>query len=156
MNHVLPTVGRCTGTDGSHCPCLCFWPENTTLKGSSEGLSSPRMPPGAHGLGVPAPHIPETSPLCLSSKPYLKVTDRVAMVRKPLLSQIKEDRAWIPSRPFRLYGTLYERVSFLPPDGEHLQGRQHVLFTLLSFPDTSGVALATPGGYSINVHCLLH
>ena len=49
-----------------------------------------------------------SSPLCLSSKPYLKVTDRVAIVRKPLLSQIKEDRdGMIPSR---LFLTLWNPV----------------------------------------------
>ena len=43
-----------------------------------------------------------------------------------------------------------------PPDGEHLQGRQHVVSTLCLSPTHSGVALAAPGGYSINVHCLLY
>lgn len=114
--------------------------------------------PRAHELGVPAPYIPKISPLCLSSKPYLKVTDRVATVRKPLLSRIKEDHdgmvhshlfltLWNPvwacvSLPFQMVSTLREDSTF------------YSSFCLS--PTHSGVVLATPGGYSINVHCLLH
>lgn len=114
--------------------------------------------PRAHGLGVPAPHIPKTSPLCLSSKPYLKVTDRVAMVRKPLLSQIKEDHdGMIPSRLFlTLWNPVWACV-FLPLQMVSTFREDSMFYSPFCLsPTPSGVALATPGGYLINVHCLLH
>lgn len=152
--------GRCTGTDGPTVPVSAFVRKHNS-QGQFRGSVLTKDAPRAHGLWACLPlYSRNLSSLCLSSKPYLKVTDRGVMVcrGKPLLSQIKEDReGMIPFSPISDFMEPCMSVCSSPsPDGEHLQGRQHVLFTLLSFPSTPSEKPGNTWWLSINVHCLLH
>lgn len=140
-------------------PDSCSAPssENTTLKSSSEGLSSPGMPQSTWARRA-GPSYSQN----LSFMPVLQTLPEGYWQS----SYSEETFVFTDKRGSGWHDTFSPISDFMepcmsvclspPPDGEHLQGRQHVVFTLCLSPTHSGVALATPGGYSINVHCLLH
>lgn len=132
-----PQWGGALALMGPTVPVSALSSENTTLKGSSEGLSSPRMPQSTRARRA-CPSYSQN----LSFMPVLQTLPEGYWQS----GYSEETFAFTDKRGSWWHDTFLPISDFMepcmsvclspPPDGEHLQGRQYVLFTLLSFPDT--------------------